>query len=91
MIKNEQTSSVVYGLFLEDEDKQVLLGLHFLEADAEAAREDYIAERLFDHKTGAWQPSDLRREERFAKIYLRSATAVRPLHIGRKSSYNFAS
>ncbi len=38
---NEQSSPAVYGLFVEDTDQDVLLGLYFTEEAAEAARKEY--------------------------------------------------
>jgi hypothetical protein len=43
----EQTSSVVYGLFIDlSFEGPFLLGLYFLEGEAEAARKDYIARQV---------------------------------------------
>jgi hypothetical protein len=80
---NEQSSPVVYGLFFEVEFKgQVLLGLYFLEGEAQAAREAYIAKR-----TSEIAFPNLRATE---EHYLQAATFIRPLLIGQVASYDFA-
>ena len=78
----EQSSSAVYGLFFEVEyEGQVLLGLYFLEGEAEAARQAYIATQIADHPVqGVTEELD----------YLREATMVRRLAMGQVPSYNFA-
>jgi hypothetical protein len=82
MIKNEQSSSAVYGLFFEVEyEGQVLLGLYFLEGEAEAARQAYIATQLEDFS------ADERDDER---PYYEVHTAVRRLAMGQVPSYNFS-
>ena len=82
MIKNEQSSSAVYGLFFEVEyEGQVLLGLYFLEGEAEAARQAYIADQLEDFA------ADKQANER---EYYESAVVVRRLAMGQVPSYKFA-
>ena len=82
MIKNEQSSSAVYGLFFEVEyEGQVLLGLYFLEGEAEAARQAYIATQLEDFS------EDERDDERpYYEVY----TAVRRLAMGQVPSWTFS-
>ena len=82
MIKNEQSSSAVYGLFFEEDfEGQALLGLYFLEGEAETARQAYIADQLeafaVDKQAG---PRD----------YYEHTVAVRRLAMGQVPSYNFA-
>ncbi len=44
-MNTNQSSSVVYGLFVEDE-QPVLLGIYFLEGEAAAARDKYIEDEV---------------------------------------------
>lgn len=81
MIKNEQVSSAVYGLFFEEDFGQVLLGLYFLEGEAEAARQAYIAEQLADF------PEDEQANER---EFYEEVVVVRRLAVGQAPRYNFA-
>jgi hypothetical protein len=82
MITNDEFAPAVYGLFYEVElEGQVLLGLYFLEGEAEAARQAYIAEQLQDF------PLDERDNER---LYQEENTVVRRLAVGQVPSYNFA-
>ena len=82
MIKNEQ-SSAVYGLFHDiDFEGRFLLGLYFLEGEAEAAREAYIAAEIAKHPSleGTAEVLD----------YLRHGVVVRHLAMGQVPSFNFA-
>ena len=45
---NNQSSSVVYGLFHEGDEATILLGIYFLEGEAVAARAQYIEEEMLD-------------------------------------------
>jgi hypothetical protein len=45
---NNQSSSAVYGLFLEGDEGNILLGIYFLEGEAVAARAQYIEEEVSD-------------------------------------------
>lgn len=81
MIKNEQSSSAVYGLFFEAAfEGQVLLGLYFLEGEAEAARQAYIATQLEDFP-GVQRPAE--------QASLEENVVVRRLAMGQVPSYNF--
>ena len=81
MITNDQSSSAVYGLFFEVEyEGQVLLGLYFLEGEAEAARQAYIATQLEDFP-GVQRPAEQK--------YLEEHVVVRRLAVGQVPSYNF--
>ena len=78
----EQSSSSVYALFFDVEyEGQVLLGLYFLEGEAEAARQSYIAEQLEDFS------EDERKDERSD---LEESTVIRRLSIGQVPSFRFA-
>ena len=78
MIKNEQSSSAVYGLFFEVElEGQVLLGLYYLEGEAGAARQRYMAHESAGHPA--------------AQKHLEKAVVVRRLAMGQVPSYSFAS
>lgn len=79
---NEQTSSAVYGLFYDvDYEGSNLLGIYFLEGEAEAARQAYIAEALEDF------PTPLKGTER---PYYEVAVRVKRLAVGQAPSLNFA-
>ena len=81
-MNQEQSSSAVYGLFFEqDYEGSALLGLYFLEGEAEAARQAYIAEQLADF------PEDEQDDER---EYYEHVVVVRRLAIGQVPSCNFA-
>ena len=45
---NNQSSSAVYGLFLEGDEDNILLGIYFLEGEAVAARAQYIDDEVSD-------------------------------------------
>ena len=45
---NNQSSSAVYGLFVEGDEGDILLGIYFLEGEAIAARAHYIDEEVTD-------------------------------------------
>ena len=82
MMNQEQVSSAVYGLFFEEEyEGSSLLGLYFLEGEAEAARQAYIAEQLEDF------PEEDQANER---EYYEHAVVVRRLAMGQVPSYKFA-
>ena len=79
---NEQSSSAVYGLFFDmDYEGSSLLGVYFLEGEAEAARQAYIAEQLEDFTV------PLRGTER---PYYEQAVRVKRLATGQVPSLNFA-
>jgi hypothetical protein len=80
-MKNEQSSSAVYGVFFFYKACPSLLGLYLLEGEAEAARQAYIAEQMKDHPIqGFTEEIDC----------LRDATVVRRLQLGQVPSYNFS-
>ena len=80
-MNQEQVSSAVYGLFLEDTDQDVLLGLYNLEGEAEAARQHYIAVEVADYNEAnqEWAREDCERN-----------TYVQRLAVGQLPSYRFA-
>lgn len=83
MMNQEQVSSAVYGLFLEEDyEGSSLLGLYFLEGEAEAARQAYIAEQLEDFSA--------EKQEAFARDHYEHAVVVRRLAMGQVPSYKFA-
>jgi hypothetical protein len=74
-MKNEQTSSVVYGLFYDmPYEGQNLLGIYFLEGEATAARDAYIATQV-----SGVDPSQLQSE----LDYYGDHTVVRHLRTGQ--------
>lgn len=74
-MKNEQTSSVVYGLFYDvPYEGQNLLGIYFLEGEAAAARDAYIATQV-----SGVHPSQLQDE----LDYYEGRTTVRRLRAGQ--------
>lgn len=76
MINRTQTSSAMYGLFLEPEHEgYTLLGLYHLEGEAEAARQAYIA----NVERGATETK-----------YLEERVKFRRLEVGAAPSWNFA-
>ena len=82
MMKQEQTSSAVYGVFFdEDYEGQVLMGLYFLEGEAEAAREAYIAADMEMCPSESYS----RELER-----LRESVVVRRLALGQVARYDFS-
>ena len=84
-MNQEQVSSAVYGLFLlEDYEGSTLLGLYFLEGEAEAARQAYIAEQLEDFS------AEKQEQEAFARVHYEHAVVVRRLAMGQVPSYKFA-
>ena len=84
MMKQEQTSSAVYGVFFdEDYEGQVLMGLYSLEGEAEAAREAYIASDM------EMCPSEAYSQE-FGLDYLREHVVVRRLALGQVPRYDFS-
>jgi hypothetical protein len=80
MIKNDQSSSVVYGLFLEDDEATVLLGIYFLEGEAEAAREHWIELEVTQF------PS---RQHDWARRHYNTAVFITKLPVGQTPSFNF--
>lgn len=82
MMKQEQTSSAVYGVFFsEDYEGQVLMGLYSLEGEAEAAREAYIASDMEMCPAESYS----RELER-----LRESVVVRRLALGQVARYDFS-
>jgi hypothetical protein len=83
MIKNE-TSSAVYGLFYNvDYESSSLLGLYFLEGEAEAARASYIATNL-EQFGYSEDEMDAERES------LERQVVIRKLAIGQTPDFYFA-
>ena len=83
MMKQEQTSSAVYGVFFdEDYEGQVLMGLYTLEGEAEAAREAYIASEMRTHCPLEGFSRELDR--------LREHVVVRRLALGQVARYDFS-
>ena len=81
---NEQSSSAVYGLFLEEDfEGQTLLGLYFLEGEAEVAREAYIADQLGDFSEDGRAQANIR-------DHYEHAVVIRRLSVGQVPRYNFA-
>ena len=75
-MKNEQSSSTVYGVFNDDEERGYdLLGIYFLEGEAEAARQAYIAEASSRTTYSAEAQARLRR-------YWDAAVVVRCIQVG---------
>jgi hypothetical protein len=61
MIKNDQSSSAVYGLFYDvPYEAPALLGIYFLEGEAEAARAAYIAKEVEDGEDEEWMTDSTR-------------------------------
>lgn len=82
MMKQEQTSSAVYGVFFdEDYEGQVLMGLYFLEGEAEAARDAYIASEMKMYSLEGYS-QELER--------LREHVVVRRLALGQVPRYDFS-
>jgi hypothetical protein len=77
---NNQSSSVVYGLFLDDDEATVLLGIYFLEGEAEAARAQYIEEEV-----SGFQP----KQHAFARKHYDTAVYVAQLPVGSKPDFYF--
>ncbi len=76
-MKNEQFLSVVYGVFeVEPHVGTHLLGLYFLEGEAEAARDQFISEQV----KGLPQSEEHYREN----------VVVRRLNVGQTPSLDFA-
>lgn len=77
MIKNEQSSSAVYGLFYDvPYEASSLLGVYFLAGEAEAARAAYIAKEVEDGEDEEW---------------MAESTRVVCLQVGLPADLNFAS
>lgn len=77
MIKNEQSSSTVYGVFTDDEERGYdLLGIYFLEGEAEAARQAYVIEAASRTKYNA---------EAYTRMlaFWDTIVVVRPIPVGR--------
>jgi len=82
MMNQEQTSSAVYGVFFdEDYEGQVLMGLYFLEGEAEAARDAYIASEMKMYSLEGYS-QELER--------LREHVVVRRLALGQVPRYDFS-
>ena len=82
MIKNDQSSSAVYGLFDSVEfEGNILLGIYFLEGEAEAARAAYIDNEVSEY------PQSMQARER---NYREKSVVVKRLQAGLKPSVNFA-
>lgn len=82
MMNQEQTSSAVYGVFFdEDYEGQVLMGLYFLEGEAEAARDAYIASEMKMYSLEGYS-QELDR--------LREHVVVRRLALGQVARYDFS-
>jgi hypothetical protein len=79
-MNTNQSSSKVYGLFLDDEERDTLLGIYFREGEAVAARAQYIEEEV-----SGFQPT----EHAFARKHFDTAVYVVQLPVGSKPDFKF--
>ena len=80
MIKNE-SSPAVYGLFFDDVVSEYLIGIYFLEGEAEAARQAYVDQRVLEY-------DPIHKDQ--VRVNYQEATIIRRLAVGQPASLRFA-